>query len=70
MRPGITGWAQVNGRNSISYSERFKLDVWYVDNYSFLIDFKIIYMTFLKVLKKDQMDTTGVNPNIPFDGTN
>lgn len=54
VKPGITGWAQVNGRNAISWEEKFKLDVWYVDNKSFLLDFKILVLTFYKViLKKD-----------------
>ena len=54
LKPGITGWAQVNGRNAISWQEKFKLDVWYVDNKSFLLDFKILILTFYKViLKKD-----------------
>ena len=50
IKPGITGWAQVNGRNSISWEEKFALDVWYVDNRSMLIDMKIIFMTFWKVV--------------------
>ncbi len=54
VKPGITGWAQVNGRNAISWEEKFKLDVWYVDNKSFLLDFKILILTFYKViLRKD-----------------
>ena len=53
VKPGITGWAQVNGRNSISWEEKFNLDVWYVENQSFRLDIKIIWMTLLKVLKKD-----------------
>lgn len=53
VRPGITGWAQVNGRNSISWDEKFKLDVWYVENQSFLLDSKILYLTFIKVLKSE-----------------
>ena len=53
VRPGITGWAQVNGRNTISWQERFKLDVWYVDNVSLILDFKIMAMTALKVLRRD-----------------
>lgn len=53
VRPGITGWAQVNGRNSISWDEKFKLDVWYVENQSFLLDLKILYLTFIKVLKSE-----------------
>lgn len=57
VRPGITGWAQVNGRNTISWDERFELDVWYVDNQSFLLDMKILFMTILKVFKSE-----GINP--------
>jgi len=53
VKPGITGWAQVNGRNAISWEERFKLDVWYVDNQSFLLDLKIICLTILKVVKSE-----------------
>lgn len=53
VRPGITGWAQVNGRNSISWQERFELDVWYVENVSFLLDLKIIFMTIKKVFKRE-----------------
>ncbi|MFY9386459.1 MAG: sugar transferase [Smithellaceae bacterium] len=52
VRPGITGWAQVNGRNSVRFSERFKMDVWYVDNMSMLLDCKIICLTFLSVLRR------------------
>ncbi|TMM53801.1 sugar transferase [Maribacter algarum] len=53
IRPGITGWAQVNGRNAISWEKKFEYDVWYVDNCSFLVDMKIFWMTFLKVIKRD-----------------
>jgi len=53
VRPGITGWAQVNGRNAISWEQKFKYDVWYVDNISFILDIKIIFMTFLKVFKSE-----------------
>lgn len=53
IKPGITGWAQVNGRNAISWDEKFKLDVWYVDNQSFWLDLKILWMTFIKVLKRE-----------------
>ena len=52
VKPGITGWAQVNGRNSVRFSERFKMDVWYVDNMSMLLDCKIICLTFLSVLRR------------------
>lgn len=53
VKPGITGWAQVNGRNSISWNEKFGLDVWYVENQSFFLDLKILYMTFMKVVKSE-----------------
>ena len=58
VRPGVTGWAQVNGRNAISWEEKFKLDIWYVDNQSLLLDLKIILMTLKKVVVKE-----GVNAN-------
>lgn len=53
VRPGVTGWAQVNGRNAISWEDKFRLDVWYVDNRSFWLDLKIIYLTVKKVLVRD-----------------
>ena len=53
VRPGITGWAQVNGRNAISWNEKFELDIWYVENQSFTLDIKIIYLTLKKVIKRD-----------------
>ena len=53
VRPGITGWAQINGRNAISWEQKFKLDVWYVDHLSFLIDLKIIFLTIKKVIVKE-----------------
>ena len=53
VRPGITGWAQVNGRNTVPWPQRFALDVWYVDNMSFLLDLKILWQTVLKVIKRD-----------------
>ena len=53
VKPGITGWAQINGRNAISWEEKFELDVWYVDNRSFLIDIKIIIITIWKVLRQE-----------------
>jgi len=53
VRPGISGWAQVNGRNAISWKEKFELDVWYVDNISFVLDIKILYMTILKVFRSE-----------------
>lgn len=53
VKPGITGWAQVNGRNAISWSQKFEFDVWYVDNVSFVIDFKIVFLTIKKVFKRE-----------------
>jgi lipopolysaccharide/colanic/teichoic acid biosynthesis glycosyltransferase len=57
--PGVTGWAQVNGRNAISWSEKFKLDVWYVDHWSFWLDLKILFMTFWKVIKRESINAPG-----------
>jgi len=59
VRPGITGWAQVNGRNAISWEEKFKLDVWYVDNQSLVLDLKILWMTFAKVFKREGISQEG-----------
>lgn len=56
--PGITGWAQVNGRNSITWSEKFALDLWYVENFNIILDFKILFLTVYKVFKRD-----GINQN-------
>lgn len=53
VRPGITGWAQVNGRNAISWQKKFEFDVWYVNNQSFTLDLKVLWLTFLKVVKRD-----------------
>lgn len=58
-RPGITGWAQVNGRNSLSWEERFELDLWYVENVSFLLDVKIMALTVLKVLRREGISQKG-----------
>jgi len=59
VRPGITGWAQVNGRNAISWEEKFKLDVWYVDHQSFMLDIKILLLTLLRVAKCDGINAKG-----------
>jgi lipopolysaccharide/colanic/teichoic acid biosynthesis glycosyltransferase len=59
VRPGVTGWAQVNGRNAISWEDKFKLDVWYVDNQSFWLDMKILWMTFHKVFKREGISQQG-----------
>lgn len=57
VSPGITGWAQVNGRNAISWEQKFNYDVWYVENQSFWLDMKIIWMTFLKVIKRSDISS-------------
>jgi lipopolysaccharide/colanic/teichoic acid biosynthesis glycosyltransferase len=59
VRPGITGWAQVNGRNAISWEEKFALDVWYVDNRSFGLDMRIIWMTIRKVIAREGISASG-----------
>ncbi|MDD2367090.1 MAG: sugar transferase [Desulfuromonadaceae bacterium] len=69
VRPGITGWAQVNGRNAISWEEKFKLDVWYVDNQSFLLDMKILWMTFNKVFKREGISQDGQATMSEFTGS-
>ncbi|ATI53915.1 MULTISPECIES: sugar transferase [Bacillus cereus group] len=59
VKPGITGWAQINGRNLITWEEKFELDVWYVENYSFLLDLKIIVLTIIKVFKTEGINHVG-----------
>lgn len=68
VRPGITGWAQVNGRNAIDWNEKFKLDVWYVDNQSFWLDLKILAVTVKKVFVKEGISTEGHVTTPPFTG--
>lgn len=70
LKPGITGWAQVNGRNAISWKTKFELDVYYVDNVSFLLDLKIVWLTFLKVVRKEGVNQSEDRPMQPFNGTN
>lgn len=70
VRPGITGWAQCHGRNSISWTEKFKLDVWYVDNVSLLTDLKVVFITVKKVLVRDGISQEGNATMEYFDGTN
>ena len=69
VRPGITGWAQVNGRNAISWEEKFKLDVWYVDNQSFLLDMKILLLTVKKVFVREGISANGHVTIEPFKGS-
>lgn len=68
VKPGITGWAQVNGRNAISWDQKFAYDVWYVDNYSFLVDCKILLKTVLKVIKKEGINAADAATIEPFNG--
>lgn len=70
VRPGITGWAQVNGRNAISWSKKFELDVWYVDNCSFLLDLKIIFLTVKKVFVREGISSDTSVTMEPFTGNN
>lgn len=71
VRPGITGWAQVNGRNSITWSKKFELDVWYVDHVSLWLDIKIIWKTVMNVIRRKDIDSgNGKVGAIGFDGTN
>jgi len=69
VRPGITGWAQVNGRNALSWEDKFKLDVWYVDNRTTWLDFKILFLTLRKVLIRDGISAEGEATMTRFTGT-
>ncbi len=68
VKPGITGWAQVNGRNSVSWNHKFELDVWYTQNQSFALDFKILLTTVKKVIFKEDINTEGHATTVPFSG--
>nr|AXL05022.1 glycosyltransferase [Aeromonas hydrophila] len=69
MRPGVTGWAQVNGRNTISWEEKFKFDVWYIENYSFSLDIRILLLTIKKVFAKEGISAKGHVTIEPFTGS-
>ncbi len=69
VKPGITGWAQVNGRNAISWEEKFKLDVWYVENQSLRLDLKILLMTIKKVLVREGISQVNQATMTPFEGS-
>lgn len=69
VRPGITGWAQVNGRNAISWEQKFALDVWYVDNHSLWLDIKILWLTVKKVLVRDGISAAGEATMPKFTGS-
>jgi lipopolysaccharide/colanic/teichoic acid biosynthesis glycosyltransferase len=68
VRPGLTGWAQVNGRNAISWEDKFRLDVWYVDNMSFWLDLKIVLWTIVKILKREGINQPGLVTAEEFKG--
>ena len=69
VKPGVTGWAQINGRNAITWEEKFKYDVWYVDNKCLWLDFKIIFMTIIKVIKREGISHPGQTTMEEFKGT-
>ena len=69
VKPGITGWAQVNGRNAISWEQKFDYDVWYVDNQSFWLDIKILWLTFLKVVKRSDISSSTSSTMEKFTGS-
>lgn len=70
VRPGITGWAQVNGRNAISWNKKFELDVWYINNINFLLDFKIIFLTIKKIFVSEGINQNGQATVEAFNGKN
>jgi len=70
VKPGITGWAQINGRNAIRWTNKFELDVWYVENISFALDIKIIFKTIKKVLISEGINTSNMATTEPFNGNN
>lgn len=70
VRPGITGWAQVNGRNAISWKKKFELDVWYVDNISLILDLKIVFLTIKKVFIREGISSANSVTAEPFNGHN
>lgn len=70
VRPGLTGWAQIHGRNSLSFTERFKYDVYYVDHLTFWLDVKIFFLSFWKVFKREGVSANGEATTKPFDGSN
>jgi len=70
VKPGITGWAQINGRNAISWEEKFKLDIWYVENQSFWLDLKILFLTIWKVLKREGINQSEHLTMEKFNGSN
>lgn len=70
VTPGITGWAQVNGRNDISWTQKFELDVWYVDHISLKLDLKVLFLTLLRVIRRDGINKKGEATTVAFNGNN
>ncbi|MCO7223786.1 sugar transferase [Pleionea sp. CnH1-48] len=70
VKPGITGWAQVNGRNTLTWKQKFKLDLWYVENQSLLIDIKIVLLTIVKVVRRESVNQSSTETMEKYDGTN
>lgn len=70
VKPGITGWAQVNGRNNITWQKKFELDVWYIDNVSFILDIKILWLTLKKVINRNDITSEDPQTFAPFNGKN
>jgi len=70
VKPGITGWAQVNGRNAISWQQKFEYDVYYVENISFSLDLKIFFLTIYKIIKSEGVNQSSERPMMPFEGNN
>lgn len=70
VRPGISGWAQVNGRNELNWEQKFERDIWYVDHMSFVLDMKILWMTIMNVLKRRGINAGVSETMVPFDGIN
>jgi lipopolysaccharide/colanic/teichoic acid biosynthesis glycosyltransferase len=68
VKPGITGWAQINGRNAVEWNKKFEFDVWYVENLSFILDLQILFLTLKKVVKLEGVNREGVATNISFTG--
>lgn len=68
VRPGLTGWAQVNGRNTIGWQDRLEMDAWYVDNHSFVLDMKILYITISKVVRREGITADNCATMTPFEG--
>ena len=68
VKPGITGWAQINGRNAVEWNKKFEFDVWYIENLSFILDLQILFLTLKKVVKLEGINREGVATNISFTG--